>query len=62
MKNEFETYFESNISIGNEKLTIVLGSGFHKSNKLDNLLSSWGLLLKKLDPNFISQGNYLLDQ
>lgn len=61
MKNEFETYFESNISSGNEKLTIVLGSGFHKSNKLDNLLSSWGLLLKKLDPYFISQGNYLLD-
>jgi len=61
MKNEFETYFESNISIGNEKLTIVLGSGFHKSNKLDNLLSCWDLLLKKLDPNFTSQGNYLLD-
>ena len=61
MKNEFETYFESNINTGNEKLTLVLGSGFHKSNKLDSLLSSWDLLLKKLDPNFTSQGNYLLD-
>lgn len=61
MKNEFERYFESNVNNGKEKLTLVLGSGFHKSNKLDNLLSSWGLLLKKLDPKFTSQGNYLLD-
>lgn len=61
MQNEFDTYFGSNIKNGNEKLTIVLGAGFHKSNKLDNLLSSWDLLLKTLEPNFTSQGNYLLD-
>ena len=63
MKNEFKSYFGSNINNGNEKLTIVLGSGFHKVNsiKVNNVLSSWELLLQSLDPKFISQGNYLLD-
>ena len=43
------------------KFTIVLGSGFHIQKNSNTILSSWELILKKMDPKFISQGNYLLD-
>jgi hypothetical protein len=43
------------------KFTIVLGSGFHIQKKSNTILSSWEMLLKKMDPNFVSLGNYLLD-
>lgn len=43
------------------KFTIVLGSGFHIQKNSNTILSSWEMLLKKMDPKFVSQGNYLLD-
>jgi hypothetical protein len=43
------------------KFTIVLGSGFHIAQNSNTILSSWEMLLKKMYPNFVSQGNYLLD-
>lgn len=43
------------------KFTIVLGSGFHIQKNSNTILSSWEMLLKKMDPEFVSQGNYLLD-
>jgi hypothetical protein len=43
------------------KFTIVLGSGFHIAQNSNTILSSWEMLLKKMSPNFVSQGNYLLD-
>lgn len=43
------------------KFTIVLGSGFHIPKNSNTILSSWEMLLKKMHPKFVSQGNYLLD-
>jgi len=60
-KEKFNTFFKSNILNEKEKLTIVLGSGFHKLDNNNTVLSSWDLLLRKVYPKFESQGNYLLD-
>ena len=60
-KNKFESFFYDNVVVGKVKLTIVLGAGFHKKVICNTILSNWDLLLKKLDPKFESQGNYLLD-
>jgi hypothetical protein len=35
------------------KFTIVLGSGFHIQKKSNTILSSWEMLLKKMDPKKI---------
>jgi hypothetical protein len=57
-KNKFEEYLNANKGI---KFTIILGSGFHKINQQKTILSSWDELFKKMVPNFVSSGNYLLD-
>lgn len=58
IKLSFEDYYRENKGI---KFTIILGSGFHSKNCKKTILNSWELLLKKISPDFISQGNYLLD-
>lgn len=57
-KEIFKDYFNKNNGI---KYTIVLGSGFHKTKNSNTVLSSWEMLLKNTFPNYVSQGNYLLD-
>ena len=61
MENEFENYYKNNIQSGDEKLTIILGTGFHKSIGLKNELSCWDLLFTKVNTNSESKSNYLLD-
>lgn len=61
MENEFENYYKNNIQSGDEKLTIILGTGFHKSIGLKNELSCWDLLFTNLNTNSESKSNYLLD-
>lgn len=59
--SNFQTFFARKIKTGEDKLTIVLGSGFHKAIGKVSALSSWDVLLKELDPKFQSSGKYLLE-
>jgi hypothetical protein len=44
------------------KFTIILGSGFHKQGLIeDTILSSWEMLLRRLNPDCILTGEYHLD-
>ncbi len=44
------------------KFNIILGSGFHKQGlKKDSILSSWEMLLRRLNPDCILTGEYHLD-
>jgi hypothetical protein len=62
----FENYINEKSIHGNEKLTIVIGSGFHKQafyqNKEEfNILTNWCCLLKEVSPKISLTDNYLLD-
>ena len=64
-QQSFEKYFHQNIlpSNGNKKVTIILGSGFHKQafeNK-NNLLNDWTTLLKSVDRKVKITDDYVLD-
>ena len=62
MKYGFNSKFKRLLKDPTVKFTVILGSGWHKQavgNK--SILSSWSLLLRKIDPTFISTGFYPLD-
>jgi hypothetical protein len=67
MKNGyFDTFFKENILDKKQRVTIILGSGFHKSvfqkrPNYNNCLTSWCCLLKEINPNAELSNNYLLD-
>jgi len=63
LNTNFESYFNTSIkNDASSNFVILLGSGFHKNDSC-NLpsLKSWDPLLKTIDSNFESTGNYLLD-
>lgn len=62
----FEDFINEKIIHGNERLTIVIGSGFHKqafsdTNKPFNILTDWHCLLKEVSPTMVLSENNLLD-
>jgi hypothetical protein len=60
----FNTFFKQNILGEKQKLTIILGSGFHKNaHGLSNYncLTSWRCLLNEINPKVELSSNYLLD-
>ena len=62
----FESFFEEKIIKEGEKLTLIIGSGFHKqafsqSDNNSNLLTNWRCLLKSINPKIELSNNYLLD-
>lgn len=63
LNTNFESYFNTSIkNDASSNFVILLGSGFHKNDSCNEpLLKSWDPLLKTIDSNFESTGNYLLD-
>jgi hypothetical protein len=62
----FESFFEEKIIKKEEKLTLIIGSGFHKqafsqSDNYSNLLTNWSCLLRSINPKIELTENYLLD-
>lgn len=57
----FNDFFNKEVKKESEKFTILLGSSFHKVNGNISTLTNWDLLLEKIDKNYKSSGNYLLD-
>jgi hypothetical protein len=62
----FESFFEEKIIKEQEKLTLIIGSGFHKQAFLNkenviNILTNWCCLLRSINPKIELSKNYLLD-